>query len=210
MAKSVVGTESAQPRSDDSPRTPRTEPTNDGSSDGVTTGGTAAIVMEEVAFPADIEDIEELRAFLADTDVFGPAAEEGAGYLWHALQRFRITLAITPDVPVGGKVLELGANPYFFTRMLKRRGLDVTCANWFGDGSGIESKGRQVVTGLRGGERHDFEFDHFNIEVDRFPYGDESFSLVFFCEILEHLPMNPVNALVEIHRVLKSRMVCWC
>ncbi|MEX2653275.1 MAG: methyltransferase domain-containing protein [Acidimicrobiia bacterium] len=159
---------------------------------------------ESVSFPPDIDDAEDLRSFLADTDVFGPAIEEGAGYLWHALERFRITLAITPEVTPGGRVLELGANPHFFTRMLTRRGLEVTCANWFGQKANVGGKGVQIVTGPQSGERHEFEFDHFNMEVDPFPYRDESFALVFFCEILEHLPMDPVNALAEIHRILEK------
>ncbi len=160
--------------------------------------------MESISFPPDIEDVDELRTYLSDTDVFGKATEEGAGYLWHAFERFRITLAIAPDVSPGGRVLELGSSPYFFTRMLKRRGLDVTCANWFGDRADLGAKGWQVLSSPRSGERLEFEFDHFNIEVDQFPYPDESYAEVFFCEILEHLPMDPINALAEIHRVLEK------
>lgn len=154
----------------------------------------------DIEYPADIADKEAVRAFLADTDIFGEATQEGANYLLHALERFRITLAITPDVSPEAPVLELGSNPYFFTRLLIRRGLDVRCANWFGPGH--EPKGSQTVKAPRSGSVHTLEFDHFNIEVDRFPYPDDSFSLVFFCEILEHLPLDPVNALAEIHRVL--------
>ena len=58
---------------------------------------------EIIFFPPDIDDVEELRSFLADTDVFGPATEEGEGYLSHALERFRITLAITPEIRPGGR-----------------------------------------------------------------------------------------------------------
>jgi len=46
-----------------------------------------------------------------------------------------------------------------------------------------------------------FEFDHFNVERDRFPYSDGTFDLVLCCEILEHLPSDPVHLLAEIHRV---------
>ena len=158
----------------------------------------------EITFPPDLEDREAVRTFLLDTDVFGSADDEGAGYLWHALERFRITLSITPDLPPGARVLELGANPYFFTRMLMRRGLDVTCANWFGLGADIETKGSDVVTSPSTGERLVIDYDHFDIELDRFPYEDGTFEVVFFCEILEHLPLDPVHALAEIHRVLRK------
>ena len=157
-----------------------------------------------IDFPPDIADREELRAFLADTDIFGSAPEEGLNYLSHALERFRITLAVTPPLEPSDRVLELGSNPYFFTRMLERRGIDVTCANWFGERADIGAKGQQVVSSPRAGVSREFEFDHFNIESDRFPYPDGTFRLVFFCEILEHLPLDPVNALAEIHRVLRK------
>jgi len=45
--------------------------------------------------------------------------------------------------------------------------------------------------------------DHFNVEADAFPYTDESFDVVLFCEIIEHLLADPVRALVEVRRVLK-------
>jgi SAM-dependent methyltransferase len=155
-----------------------------------------------IDFPADIADREELRTFLADTDVFGSATEEASNYLSHALERFRITLAITPNLSDGDRVLELGSNPYFFTRMLERRNLNVTCANWFGEGVENGSTGTQVISSPKTGGSREFAYDHFNIESDLFPYEDETFALVYFCEILEHLPVDPINALAEIHRVL--------
>ncbi len=155
-----------------------------------------------IHFPADIADREELRTFLADTDVFGTATEEASNYLSHALERFRITLAITPSLSDGDRVLELGSNPYFFTRMLQRRSFDVTCANWFGEGVETGSTGIQMISSPLAGESREYVYDHFNIETDRFPYENETFGLVYFCEILEHLPVDPINALAEIHRVL--------
>ena len=43
----------------------------------------------------------------------------------------------------------------------------------------------------------------FNIEEDEFPFEDNSFDVVLFCEMLEHLLMDPVAALRQIHRVLR-------
>ena len=42
-----------------------------------------------------------------------------------------------------------------------------------------------------------------NVEEDRFPYSDESFDVVLFCEVIEHLQTDPVAAIEEIHRVLR-------
>ena len=138
---------------------------------------------------------------LRDTDVFGQATAEAEGYLADALERFRLTMALLPPLAPGSRVLELGSNPYFLTRLLRGRGLDVTSANWFGEKSGFGSKGRQEVT--ESGSRQVYEFDHFNVEEDRFPYSDASFDVALFCEILEHLPADPIHALAELHLVLK-------
>jgi SAM-dependent methyltransferase len=48
-----------------------------------------------------------------------------------------------------------------------------------------------------------FEYEAFNIETDDFPYPDESFDVVVFSELIEHMGVNPVRALSEIHRVLR-------
>ena len=156
-----------------------------------------------VALAADVADRAALIDYLRDTDLFGEAEAERDNYLSDAIERFQITLSLVDRVLTQGRVLELGSNPYFITRLLRRRRFDVTCANWFGD-SGGGARGTQVVTAPRGGERHVFEFDHFNVETDAFPYPDGSFDLVLCCEILEHLPHDPVHMLAEIHRVLRK------
>jgi SAM-dependent methyltransferase len=157
----------------------------------------------QIALPDDVADADGLRRYLADTDVFGAATEEAAGYLNDALERFRVTMALLPELAPGAAVLELGANPYFLSRLLVRRGLDLTSANWFGEGAATGTRSRQVVRGPVSGEEHVFEFDHFNVETERFPYPDNTFALVLCCEILEHLPNDPTHVLAEIHRVLQ-------
>jgi SAM-dependent methyltransferase len=61
-----------------------------------------------------------------------------------------------------------------------------------------------VVSAPRAGERLVIAYDHFNVEAEPFPYPDASFDLALFCEIIEHLPNDPVHALAEIHRVLRQ------
>lgn len=57
-----------------------------------------------------------------------------------------------------------------------------------------------------------------NIERDRLPWPAESFDVILFCEVLEHLLYDPVHALVELGRVLKPggyllvstpNVLCW-
>jgi SAM-dependent methyltransferase len=154
-----------------------------------------------VEYSDDVRDIEALRLELSETDLFGEAVEEAAAYLTDALERFRITMSLLPTLASGERVLELGSNPYFLTRLLIKRDLDVTCANWFGPESGFDSEGEQKV--VESGVPHTYQFDHFNLESDRFPYEGGTFAVVLFCEILEHLPVDPIHALAEIHRVLR-------
>lgn len=147
-------------------------------------------------------DATALRCYLEDFEgVFTDPAER-RGYLDDAFERFRLTLGMVPDLSPGSRVLELGSNPYFLTRLLRRRHLDVTSANWFGTDAGPESRGTHVMTVPSTGERETIEYDHFNCETDPFPYPDGTFDLVLFCEILEHLPCDPSHVLAEIHRVL--------
>lgn len=171
--------------------------TSSGRSGGPLLAGPSATLV----FPDDLADGPTLLRRLADTDLFGASRMEAEGYLADALDRFRITMSLLPQLHQGTKVLELGANPYFLTRLLRERGLTVTCANWFGAASGFGARGNQVVT--ESGTAHTYRFDHFNIEEERFPYQDGFFDLVLFCEIIEHLPADPIHALCEIGRVLR-------
>jgi SAM-dependent methyltransferase len=151
--------------------------------------------------PADVADTAQLHRYLADGSVFDDP-REAEGYLSDSIDRFRVTMAVLDRVAPDSRCLELGSNPYFLTRLLRRRGIEVTCANYFGPHH-PEASGSQAITRADGGVEG-FDYDHFNVESAAFPYADSSFDLVLFCEILEHLPADPVNALGEIHRVLKK------
>jgi SAM-dependent methyltransferase len=153
----------------------------------------------------NLADAPGLREYLGSFDLFAGNEAEGLGYLTSALHRFMITVSMVP--PASGpeaRLLELGANPYFVTLLLNKfRGYDLTLANYFGAAGPASGRGTQVVTSERYGERHVFEYDHFNGESDRFPYPDGTFDFVLNCEILEHLPLDPTHYLCECHRVLR-------
>src|SRR6185503_6362874 len=102
----------------------------------------------------------------------------------------------------GINILELGANPYFTTTLLKKfRNGNLHLANYFDEKKSNE--GTQDVTIHQTGEVLSYSYKHFNVERDPFPYDGEMFDVVLFCEILEHLLSDPVHALLEIRRVLK-------
>ncbi len=153
------------------------------------------------------EHEDEIREYLAHFDLFIGNVQEGKDYIAHAFRRFMRTIEMIPPAPEpDSQLLELGANPYFVTILLQRfHAYHLTLSNFFGEGHLPEGKGVQVMSNARYHERHEFEFDHFNVETDRFPYPDEQFDVVLCCELLEHVSHNPTAMLCEIHRVLKPQ-----
>jgi SAM-dependent methyltransferase len=149
-------------------------------------------------------DVDAIRSYLASFDVFAGNEAEGQSYINLALQRFLITLAMIPQAASGGRLLELGGNPYFLTLLIKRfRSYEITLANYFGAAGPANGRGKQIIRSEHYGEAHEFEYDHFNGEVGEFPYPDHSFDVVLNCEILEHLTLDPTAYLCECQRVLK-------
>jgi SAM-dependent methyltransferase len=118
-----------------------------------------------------------------------------------AWPRIRTVLELLPDAARTGSILELGASPYLQTIALRRqcRGR-LALANWFGDAS---APGSARLVDSRSGEAITLAYDQFDAERDRFPYDDAQFDVVVFCELLEHLSLDPVATLAEIHRVLR-------
>ena len=115
-------------------------------------------------------------------------------------RRFVYTLSLVPDEP-GIKVLELGANPYFTTTLIRKfRRADLHLANFF---EHVAIGDSQPVTVRSTGEVISYPYKQFNIEQEVFPYDDNTFDVVLFCEIIEHLQNDPVHALMEIRRILK-------
>ena len=144
---------------------------------------------------------ESLREFVVSIQVEDGPLEEMKSYASGDFKRFIYTLGLVPEEP-GINILELGANPYFTTTLLKKfRDANLHLANYFDEKKSNE--GTQDVTIHQTGEVLSYSYKHFNVERDPFPYDDETFDVVLFCEILEHLLSDPVHALLEIRRVLK-------
>jgi ubiquinone/menaquinone biosynthesis C-methylase UbiE len=64
------------------------------------------------------------------------------------------------------------------------------------DHKSVKAGGKEVFT---------CEVDHFNCEKHTFPYPDGHFDCVLACEIFEHMLLDPMHMLFEIHRVLADR-----
>lgn len=152
-------------------------------------------------------DKKEIPALMDYLDSFagsGLNPAEIKNYLNFSLDRFLKTLELIPgDIDAQSRVLELGASPYFMSLLMKKK---LKCAMDFGNYFGADKKvkPRQVLESGAFGERHVMDFKHFNVEKERFPFRDNTFDLVLFCEIIEHLTVNPVHSLVQINRILKK------
>jgi glycosyltransferase involved in cell wall biosynthesis/SAM-dependent methyltransferase len=185
------------------------QPSNNGgkSAPAIVTSLRIRNIREDLSFrSADLDGrtVADLREYLSESIVSPEARTELLGYIQEALGRFIRTMCLVPEKT--GSLLELGANPYFLTLLLKKfRNYDLHLANYFSERHpyDIEKIYEQRIVNTRHGEEHVFTYRMFNIEKDRFPYRDDSFDVVLFCEIVEHLTSDPVAAFGEIHRILK-------
>ena len=147
----------------------------------------------------------DLLAFLQSVRPAKAPIEEMARYCGHDFKRFVYTFGLIEEW--SGPCLELGANPYFTTMLLRRFSrAEWTLANYFGP-QVLDKQGVQQVV-FHNFETHqpdsiELRFHHFNVEEERFPFEDGAFAGVLFCEIIEHLLVDPLAALREIKRVLK-------
>jgi predicted SAM-dependent methyltransferase len=88
--------------------------------------------------------------------------------------------------------------------MMRFRPYSLELSNFFGEHTADSSQVYDVVIDNPDyGEHQDLHYRQFNVERQQFPYPDETFDGVLFCEVLEHLTTDPMAALAEMHRVLK-------
>ena len=142
--------------------------------------------------------------YLASFELPGINSEERNNYLNFSLDRFLKTLELFPkEIDDRSRVLELGANPYFMSLLLKKYySCRMEFANFFG--ASKISKSREKLSSKKYSEAYDIHYKHFNVEKEEFPYRDKSFDMVLFCEIIEHLTVDPVHPLVQINRLLRQ------
>jgi len=88
-------------------------------------------------------------------------------------------------------VLDVGAVPGHVSLMLKYVGLDVSAVD-----IAPERASRLLET---------MKIPAYKVDLDMepLPFADDSYDLVLFCEILEHLRVQPVSTLQQVYRVLR-------
>ena len=168
-------------------------------------GCSSFMPAEKLRPPLPLPDnYNESRLFdlVSSVLVHDAPVQEMKNYAAGDFRRFVHTWGLTRGIE--GRCLELGANPYFTTVLLKEfTGLKLYLANYFGE-TGQSSGSQRVYYRQDGKKRHvDFEYRHFNLETEIFPWVDSSFHVVIFAEIIEHLLYDPCRVLREIKRVLR-------
>jgi SAM-dependent methyltransferase len=150
--------------------------------------------------PPQGETEASIRAYL---DGFRPAgapegsAQERTGYLGD-LRRFLYTLQLVPHGR--GKLLEVGAHPYFTTLLLKRfRSYELTLTN--GTGGSLHGNTDTLVNAS--GNALAVEYSRFNMETDELPFEPGSFDVVLCCEVLEHMTSDPLAGICRLNEALK-------
>jgi SAM-dependent methyltransferase len=89
------------------------------------------------------------------------------------------------------RVLDVGAVPGHISALLSAAGLEVEAVDL------DPSRAERVF------ERWEVPTHRADIETDRLPVDDESFDAALLCQTLEHLRIDPVHPIEEIHRVLR-------
>ncbi len=125
--------------------------------------------------------------------------DERRGYLGNDFTRFVRTLALVD--PGAADILEIGADPYFTTLLLRRfrPGARLTLTN----GVGEQLHGNRVELIDGDGDRLELEYTRFNMETDALPFAPGSFDTVLCCEVLEHMTVDPLAALARINEALR-------
>jgi glycosyltransferase involved in cell wall biosynthesis/predicted SAM-dependent methyltransferase len=113
--------------------------------------------------------------------------------------RLEKTLAITPPGNEADRILEMGAYLQITPALKSKLGYGEVRGCYYGPaGQTIH----RIVTS-ESGDTFTCEIDLFNAELDPFPYQNEHFMVVLCCELLEHLPTDPMFMMGEINRILK-------
>ena len=163
--------------------------------------GTRVTSQEQAAISSLLHQYKKAATqdFAGILEEFAPTSGPAREYYSTHHERYLACLDMLPQAKPGQSLLELGASFHHLTPALEAKGYSVRCADiWDGEQS------RNVVLTDRTGEKRPYTVDNFDVQQERWPYGDASFDVVLFCEMLEHLNTDPLQVLAEINRVLKK------
>jgi glycosyltransferase involved in cell wall biosynthesis/predicted SAM-dependent methyltransferase len=120
-------------------------------------------------------------------------------YIHTHIDRLQHTLSITPPGGPGKRILEMGAYLQITPSLKTKLGYEEVRGCYLGELGMVDQK--RVASA--DGEVFECDVDLFDAEKDRFPYPDEHFDTVLCCELIEHLPSDPMHMMSEINRILR-------
>jgi SAM-dependent methyltransferase len=112
-------------------------------------------------------------------------------YLYNHKERYQDLLSQIQDLDPKNKILEVGSFPGHFTVILKKLGYEI---------QGVDIKPERAE---KLWEKYNLLIHNVNIETDSIPIPTNTFDLILFTEVIEHLRLNPLSVLQELHRMLK-------
>jgi len=159
-------------------------------------------MIHPIQYPGG-ETEKSLLNYLMGFRLDGSTGKELENYLKQDFKRFVYTLNLLPEKHEGS-LLEIGANPYFTSILLKRYSrYRLFFTNYFGIDGGMS---KQTHNNSSLGKSFEFEYVNHNIDHEDIP-SNEKFSVILFCEVLEHLINDPMQAILRIKKSLKKNGV---
>ncbi len=134
-----------------------------------------------------------------DPDYILGWSSESRDYAETHITRLTKTLDLTPPGSPDDRILEMGAYLQITASLKTKLGYGEVRGCYYGEAGHTD---RKTVTSDTG-EEFSCDVDLFDAEKDIFPYPDEYFSTVLCCELIEHLPSDPMHMMSEVNRILK-------
>jgi glycosyltransferase involved in cell wall biosynthesis len=155
----------------------------------------------QAAPAAAITAAPEARVSVEPEYVLGWATDkESRNYINTHISRFEKTLSMIPRGSPEKRILEMGSYMQITPALRTKLGYGEVRGCYYGPRGNVNHKS---VTSISG-EHFECDVDLFDAERDRFPYDDEHFDTVLCCELIEHLPNDPMFMMSEINRILKT------
>jgi hypothetical protein len=154
-------------------------------------------VRDDPNRPAPSDRYDEMAAFVRSID----QPDEGARqYFEIHIPRIARSLTLVPTPRSSGRILEMGAYMQMTPALQCVLGYKDVRGAYFGplgrsDQKAVNAGGKEVFRCV---------VDLFNAEKDIYPYPDGHFETVLACEIFEHMLLDPMHMLVEMHRVMED------
>jgi SAM-dependent methyltransferase len=148
--------------------------------------------------PADETPPLALDEISREVEAFAEGRLPGweAGYLEYHRRRYQDTLRLLPP-GAGRRLLDVGSFPGHLSALAQARGWEVVGLNNTIEGAGAWTEF------LARCEARKIAIRSCEVEREPFPVPTASVDAVLFCELFEHLHLNPFHTLKEIFRVLR-------